>query len=68
MASDPTYLAKRYRKLEKEMEEARKKREKRERKEARKLMIEQQKHRTSHISRVKIFIHNVINILLNTDV
>jgi hypothetical protein len=43
MASDPTYLAKRYRKLKKEMEEARKKREKRERKEARKLMIEQQK-------------------------
>jgi septal ring factor EnvC (AmiA/AmiB activator) len=43
MASDPTYLAKRYRKLEKEEEEARKRREKRERKEARKLMVEQKK-------------------------
>jgi hypothetical protein len=43
MASDPTYLAKRYRKLAKEEEEARKRREKRERKEARKLMVEQKK-------------------------
>jgi hypothetical protein len=44
MASNPTYLARRYRKLEQEMQEARKKREmKKERKEARKLMVEQQK-------------------------
>jgi hypothetical protein len=43
MASDPTYLAKRYRKLEQEMQEARKKREKQEHKETRKLMVEQQK-------------------------
>jgi hypothetical protein len=47
MASDPTYLAKRYRKLEKEMQEAREKREKQERKEARKLMAAQHKRNES---------------------